>query len=130
LQVTSAPYGGSFSKISFRRLAAYSALRVGGSLIESYNVVSGRRTLPAIFDGGIPSAPIIQRVGFQALLSIFHSILLVTADIPGKSGYLVLISFSYFYAILQHSLYLCGGIITLKSGCISPVKGSSILSNN
>jgi len=72
----------------------------------------------------------MQRVGFQALLSTFHSILLVTADIPGKNGYLELISFSYFYANLQFSEYLCGGITTLKSGCISPVKGSSILSNN
>ena len=47
---------------------AFSAGRVGGSLIEILAEVSGLKTLPAVATGGSPSIPVKIRVGLQTLV--------------------------------------------------------------
>ena len=59
-QVTLAPYGGSFSKISFNSLPLVTQSNVGGHLIDNLKVVYGLSTLPAVEASGIPSAPVTE----------------------------------------------------------------------
>jgi len=49
---------------------AFSASRVGGSLIEILKVVSGLKTFPAVAVGGSPSIPVTTTVGLQILYCV------------------------------------------------------------
>jgi len=46
----------------------FSGSAVGGSRIESFSVVDGLRTFPAIFAFGNPSAPVTETYAFQIRL--------------------------------------------------------------
>ena len=74
VNVTCAPYGGSFSRISFARAIAYSESTPGGILKLSFRSVFVRRTFPASCTEGIPSAPMMDRVGSQFIATIMSSV--------------------------------------------------------
>src|SRR5690606_20741311 len=61
--VTFAPYGGSLSSADFALRAAASGSTPGGSRNDSFTLVYGRSTLPALPRSGSPSAPVTARHG-------------------------------------------------------------------
>lgn len=54
-------------KIFLIESKACCAFNVGGNLIESFNAVSGLKTLPAPLMAGRPSAPVIYNYDIQFL---------------------------------------------------------------
>src|SRR4030095_9309816 len=59
---------------------------MGGRRSESFNEVFGRSTLPASARAGMPSTPVMDRVGRHVLFSSASTGSFVTALMPGRSG--------------------------------------------
>jgi hypothetical protein len=67
--LTAAPYGGSRSSARRTTSDARAASSVGGSRNESFSVVEGLSTFPALRLSGNPSAPVTLSVGRHVLFS-------------------------------------------------------------
>ena len=66
--------------------AAPAGASVGGRRNDSFNVVCGRSTLPALRNAGRPSAPVMLSVGRQLLLSSSSNGSFETGRMPGSNG--------------------------------------------
>ncbi len=83
---------------------------VGGRRIDSLAEVKGRSTLPALPIGGMPSMPMVDRVGRQVRFRTSSARSMVTGLMPLAKGNLAQMSSPRTLAASRACSARCGGI--------------------
>lgn len=87
--VTVAPDGGSFTSACVSASMAALGSTRGGMRMDSFTVVKGRSTLPALLSAGMPSTPVTDRAGRHVRLSTSSAPSSDMGRVPGTQGNLV-----------------------------------------